>query len=322
MNRLIAIALLLVPALPVLANDYLQFDSFADVDLGSWAGAGALVAEQVVCIASANTDRPNPPPNVGGQQAPYYVRVENIDTPGTFALFLNSNPGQAADGRIDAEIWHQDLLSDAGGLHALAPGIIETVLHAGQYKNCTDGLNARFRFELSASSIIGKRSGTYVGDFAITVTGGASGSLAVTRYFRISVDVIGSQRVRISGLDNVSFGSSTGAAAATMVESFCVYSDTGAYRLTAASADQGADGRHFLAHNISPDLIPVAVSFDDGSGARALTNNAVSATTAAMMSDCTGLTNASLSFTIDAPRLQAAPAGQYGQTLILTVAPE
>lgn len=316
--RLLSLLFILSPGLA--PASFLEAGIVGDITFFPWSGDGDREVERLICIASAENARPEAPPNGRDERLPYRVRVDSLDRPGFFELFRNGDTSAPLSGRLAVEIAHEDLFG--GDDHDLSAGVYEFVNHAGQYRTCPYGLNSLFEFEIDDDEFEGKQGGIYEGLFELTVEGNGGAEYS-TQTFVLSVEVAGGSEVRISGLDNVSFGAANGGAAVTVVESFCVFSSSGGYRLSASSPDQAADGTLRLRNAAADALLPVSMLFDDGVGAPvALGSVPVAGVSNASLADCGGSDNAQITFDIALEPLQAAPTGTYSQTLTLTVEPE
>ncbi len=136
------------------------------------------------------------------------------------------------------------------------------------------------------------------------------------------ISVTKQSEVKISGLNDIALtvqgdGSATGSTTA------CIYRNgTGSYTVTASGS--GAASAFALTDGNS-GVMPYSVTFDDGSGAAALTKNtALTGLTNAntLSSSCNGGTNATIEVTVSTADFSSAPAGDYTGTLTLVIAPE
>lgn len=156
---------------------------------------------------------------------------------------------------------------------------------------------------------------------ALAATQGAVGGNS-TGSLDISVEI--NDEVRISNLTDIN-ATFDGVNDVVETSAACVYRNgTGLYNVSANG--DGAAGAFTLTDGVIATPIPYSVSFDDGSGATALSTGvaATGMTGADTASDtCAGTgNNATIEVTITAADLLPAPAATYVGTLTLVVAPE
>jgi hypothetical protein len=155
-----------------------------------------------------------------------------------------------------------------------------------------------------------------------TLFGATDGDQGSTSTGTTTVSVTKTSEVKISGLEDIALavqadGSATGTTSA------CIYRNgTGSYSLT-ANGDGAASS--FSLSDGGSNVMPYTVTFDDGSGAAALTKN--TALTGLSNADtlsttCNGTTNATIAITVATADFSSAPAGDYTGTLTLIIAPE
>lgn len=159
---------------------------------------------------------------------------------------------------------------------------------------------------------------------AATAYSAEDGSLDATSTGSLDVSVAITDRVQITGLNDIDFGAYTGTGALDGNDAFCVYRNgTGAYNVTVSSAE--ADGGTFRLRN-GTDFIAYSVTFNDDAditGGSAVTSGQTLAGSGSANSlTCGGASNASLGVSIAANDLQAAASGNYIDTITLMVAPQ
>lgn len=155
------------------------------------------------------------------------------------------------------------------------------------------------------------------------------GSLGATSSGSLTINASVPGRVRISGLNDVTFSSVDPTVNATDAQNVCVWSNTStkAYNITATGS--GAGGAFTLASGALP-VVPYTVEWASSSGQTSGTSLAAATaltgqTSTATNSDCSAgpSASASLVVSIGSATLQSMSAGvTYNGTLTLVVAPE
>jgi hypothetical protein len=287
-------------------------------NLGTWEDSGNVTASQVSCITSENTGN--------GRQYSYWVKVDSLDTIGAFALYRNGDPSGPASSTLAVSFKHRDTVY-ASSIETLVPGDYESDSHSGGTSGCSvDGANSELTIEISASELASKTLGYYEGNFELTGMGGVNANQNASTSFSVSVTIEGaSQQVKISRLDDLSFGAYSGTGSRQASERFCVYSTAGSYRLSVSSASQDSSGNFYLPSVNSSANIPVAVSFIDsigGPGTIPVLNAAVSGLGDSNSEDCLGTDNATLTFDMNEQSLRSVASGDYLETLTIMIEPE
>lgn len=153
------------------------------------------------------------------------------------------------------------------------------------------------------------------------------GSFGSTSTGSLSVSASVPSKVRISGLENVTFASVDPSTNASSAQNVCVFSNTasGGYNITATG--DGTAGAFTLANGaLSPVSYSVAFAdtADQTSGSALTSGSSLTGlTSSAANQNCTGGETASLIVGIASSELQKMQAGlSYAGTLTLVVAPE
>jgi hypothetical protein len=149
------------------------------------------------------------------------------------------------------------------------------------------------------------------------------GTLGLSSTGTTDISIIKGDTAQITGLTDILLAPwTTGDPAPVGTASACVYTSTGAYSMTATSANgAGAafrltDGTNFIAY---------AVRWNDGAAGLQLTTNGTPLTTQAgdaASTTCGGATPATVQVSIGVGAMAAAPTGTYGDTLTVLIAPE
>lgn len=159
------------------------------------------------------------------------------------------------------------------------------------------------------------------------------GTTGATSTGDAQVQVIKGDGVRISDLNDFSFGAGLVAPTAKQIDDICIYSTTGQYTIQATSQGNATGGTQFRMVNATlNEHIRYYVQYRDDTSSQIGTNllhNQTSATfgnadqTSETCDNATNNanTNARLILTIDAPTFDAATPATYVDTLTLTVAP-
>jgi hypothetical protein len=149
------------------------------------------------------------------------------------------------------------------------------------------------------------------------------GTLGATSTGSLNITLTINQLVQISALDDIALGNYTGGGNMTGFDDLCVYSNIGAYRITATGNGTGA-AFHLIG---GAATIPYAVQWADEAGAATgdamtsgtvLTNQTGTITTP----NCNNGNNARVRVTVNSTDLAAAPAQAYTGVLTLLVAPQ
>lgn len=155
------------------------------------------------------------------------------------------------------------------------------------------------------------------------------GAFGTTSTGSVTINASVPGRVRISGLDDVSFANADPSVAATDAQDVCVWSNTSTRGYSITATGSGTGSAFTLSNGVDPD-VPYTVGWAQSSGQTSGTSlTAGSAltgqTSSAVTSDCSAgpAASASLIVTIGSPTLQSMVAGvSYTGTLTLVVAPE
>lgn len=129
---------------------------------------------------------------------------------------------------------------------------------------------------------------------------------------------------RISNMDDISLGSWDGTTDLAETEDVCVWSNTGAYQITAEG--DGAGNAFTLANGAN--TVAYTVQWDDAAtgsaSGTALTSGTPLTTqsTSATSTTCGAGANSSLIVGVASSEFESVPAGTYTGTLTLVVAPE
>lgn len=156
---------------------------------------------------------------------------------------------------------------------------------------------------------------------ALSARGATDGPLGATSTGTVDLNIAVPNLVRISMLNDVNLGSWAGGNM-TAFERFCVFSSTGAYNVTATSAN--GVGNRFYLDNAGTSLRYVVRWFDSNTGRQNLRNNQTSNTFDAVTTavDCGGVTNSRLRIRVRNNWAAAVPAGTYADTLTLLIQPQ
>lgn len=134
--------------------------------------------------------------------------------------------------------------------------------------------------------------------------------------------------IKITGVDDVTFGSYGGSGNQEDTDSLCIFITSGNYDITATGSGDGGttfeveDGANDIAYNVfwaddNVTLIGAATQLTHGSALGSQTGgNAIN-----LITSCTGNENARVFVQMLEADLQAAPDGTYTGTLTLTVSP-
>ena len=296
----------------------IDVEPISSFDLGTWSDEGDVFDSQIFCVASVNTGN--------GRIYPYWVKVTSLDVSGAFTLYRNGNSGSADNSKVTVNIYHRDVI-DSTTYEQLYPDIFETHAHDGEIQNClARGDNSELKIEIAAAELDSKIVGDYVGNFVLTGMGGVNGNQLDSSNFSVTINIDGAaQQVKVSGLNDVSFGTYDGSGDRQVNERFCVYSTTGAYRMLVSSVSQDSSGNFYLPSVSSGDNIPVTVSFIDsvgGPGTISVLNAPISGFGDSNSENCLGSENTTLTFSMNEQSLRSASSGDYMETFTVLVEPE
>jgi hypothetical protein len=290
----------------------------SDFSFGIWT-TGTISETNIGCAVAAE-DR-------GGRWALriYKINVRNLDTGDGFYLYLDGDPNNSGNKRIEVGIEYADLLN-GNTFEILSQNRYDSSPHNGQPPGCPDGNNAALRVSISDSELSSKVGGYYVGEFDIWLKEGNT-EVPSLGSFEISVTVGGVAQVQISHLDNIAFGQYGRTGNLSADEHFCVYSsnNNGGYRLSVSSNSQDSSGNFYMQGDAFGSVIPLSVSFAAtgvGSGTTPVTSNVVSANGDSNSTDCFGSDNATLTLFMAEADLQAAKSDSYTDLLTILVEPE
>lgn len=309
------------------AADFADITVISSLDFGTWQSGGSLSATLSTCVASADTNNPNP--RGSANNFAYIIKVDSLDGPG-FTLYKDGNNSYTGDQAISIGFEHRDILGQTA-YETLQPGIYDQHLHDGLFKNCTgSGSNSEFRISINQSELAQKQDGVYEGQFRATILGGESGVASDFEDFAVSLTIsgnTGSNSVKISRLNDAAFAPFAGSGDRFWNEHFCIYSGaaSGAYRLTVSSLNQDSSGVFRLKHASIAEYLPFTVAFEDsgvGTAISPLGGNPVSGLGDSSSEDCSGVDNATLTFGVSEQDMAQASSGFYNDTLVLVVEPE
>lgn len=214
-------------------------------DYGVWANAGDIRIQSVQrCIMS--TDDVN---SSSGNPANYTVIASMTTGDGLFQLSQVGGDGMGQE-TIPITLrykWNDDVSTTNEKLNY---GVASNT-HLGGIKvgsnNCSiNGVrvnNARLIILIDEPDLLAAENGVYEGYLTITHTGGLGmGQSKVRNNVKVSLEKSGTA-IQIRKLATVNLGSWNGSSAfIDDKEPYCVYSSTGAYRITATSATEGSGG--------------------------------------------------------------------------------
>jgi hypothetical protein len=296
----------------------LEIEPLALFNLGVWDDSGDVSETQVSCIASTN--------DANGNIYPYWVKVTPSGASGDFKLYLNGDTSSSGNSVMTIRFYHRDRVNPVP-FEQLSSDNYESHSHDGATVDClNNGDNSELKVEILASEFVSKNPGYYEGNFVLNGMGGSNGNKYDSQSFSVSITVQGSaSQVKISGLDDVSFGAYSGTGDLQANETFCVYSTNSTYRLSISADSQDSNGNFFLPGAITGDDIPVSITFVDsvgGSGVIDVFNTAVSGSGNSDSETCAGSENATLTFAMDEQSLRSSSSGDYLETFIIMVEPE
>ena len=299
-------------------ENILEVEPLALFNLGVWDDSGDVSETQVTCIASTNGSK--------GNIYPYWVKVTPSGASGEFKLYLNGDTSSSGNSVMTVGFYHRDRV-DPVPFEQLSSDNYESHSHDGATVDClNNGDNSELKVEISASEFGSKNPGYYEGNFVLTGMGGSNANEYDSQNFGVSIAVQSSaSQVKISGLDDVSFGAYSGTGDLLADETFCVYSNNSAYRLSVSADSQDSNGNFFLPGTTTGDNIPVSITFIDsvgGSGVIDVFNSVVSGSGNSDSETCSGLDNATLTFAMDEQSLRSSSSGDYVETFIIMVEPE
>ncbi|NND69750.1 MAG: hypothetical protein HKN19_19325 [Halioglobus sp.] len=189
--------------------------------------------------------------------------------------------------------------------------------------------NGRVTMHINEADLSAALNGDYVGLLTVVHTGGIGMSQVRTRNnLRITLTK-DSTEIQLRNLDTVELGS-WDLASPTLDdgEAYCVYSSTGAYRLTASSTTQGSGGpASFAIENTAEpgNYIDYDLYVDDDGNAQV---GGVQIDNGATVTGMNGTTNRSCPgnnasiYAVTTGNLGASRAGAYSAMVTLTVEPE
>ena len=162
---------------------------------------------------------------------------------------------------------------------------------------------------------------------AISASAATDGTIGSTSTGTMNVQLTKGDAVRISDLQDMSFGAGL-SLPAQQIDDVCVFSTTGSYTITASSNGNGSGGPQFrMVNSTSTEHVRYYVEYRDDTFSQsgdALTHNIASATysNADTTSDnCSGGVNSRLIISIDAATFAAATPDTYSDVLTLLVQP-
>ena len=239
------------------AQAYLNlFPQFPNTDFGSWDGQGNLQRSASTCVLSFKS---------WGNFSDYRVMATSNEK----GLKLVNQ----SDSNISLVVGMVFTGSSNGGG---AP--VSTPLVDGRYSsvnmpgsNCLFSTNARLQMSFLRDDMYKVAAGHYAADFTFgvcRVQGGNNCKQEVQKNMRLAVEL--PPLIQLTGLSDIDFGSYDGMSPEiSQGYSFCVYSNTGLYSLT-ASALEAANGEDFaLVGKGKGELLTYEVRVDDSVDASA-----------------------------------------------------
>tara|TARA_R110002111_G_scaffold139222_3_gene204997 strand:+ start:1296 stop:2285 length:990 start_codon:yes stop_codon:yes gene_type:complete len=328
MHRIFCISLILLICLPANARlrDYVNVAALSNRNLGTWsAGDGDRVWQSTHCVASSNYNNTyNDPPPVVSPAAvhePYQFRITDTAAATGYHLYLDDDPSNTGNARIEATFEHRDIKVGTG-YEVLSDGVYDTHGHTGQFKRCNNGDNSEIQMTLNETELVNARAGQYRGRFEAEATGGSSGTTTHSRNLVLRVTV--AEIVRVSSLDNVLLGNWSGSGDMQGDETFCVYSnnDSAGYTIDFSSPNKSGNvfrlGNDTLTEFVEYDLVFADSALGTGT---AVGRRTVSGTGSNSAADCGSVDNARISVNVSAASLGAATPDSYSDTITLLVAP-
>jgi hypothetical protein len=150
----------------------------------------------------------------------------------------------------------------------------------------------------------------------------SDGTLGLTSFGSTDISIVKGDSAQITGLTDIVLTPWTnGDPAPVGTTNACVYTSTGAYGMTATSAN-GAGAIFRLTDGTN--FIDYAVSWNDGSGLAAASNGVALTGRVgdAVSTTCGGATPATVQVNIATPDMASSPTGTFGDTLTVLIAPE
>ncbi len=300
-------------------------------DYGVWANSGDIrIQSPRRCVMS--TDGVN---NSSGNPTNYTVTATMTTGDGVFQLTQvgGDGIGQEAIPMTLQYQWNDDVTSTT---EALGYGVASNP-HLGGIKvgsvvcsiNGVRVNNGRLVILINEADLLAAENGVYEGYLSITHTGGVGMGQSRTRNnVKVSLQKA-STAIQIRKLGTVNLGTWNGNSAfIDDREAYCVYSSTGAYRITASSTTEGSGGAGTfgIEHSVlAGRKIDYDLFLDDDrnaeNGGLAITNGGtLTGFTGTTSSNCPG-NNAAL-YVKTTSDLSMARAGAYVSELTLTVEPE
>ncbi|HEY9033720.1 MAG TPA: hypothetical protein VIN71_07280 [Pseudomonadales bacterium] len=290
-----------------------SLDPGKNVNLGTWPGVGSMTLNVDFCAVSFSGNGQN------AVSAPYQLRVANQDAALVNASFQLSNlndPTQAL--LVDLDFIDQY----SNGFETLSPNTWTAQDKTGALNQCPLGNNARILLTLQEASLAAVFGGSYRGSFTVEAMGGDGGTESKSTFFTINLTI--NSLVQISGLNDFLFPFYLGSGDLSLSDSFCIYRNgAGTYQVTLSGS--GAGGA-FVINNGIQDM-PYQVTYDDGTGAVAVTANTPLTNRQNIFNanlSCDGgiNNNATLALTLLQADLINASQGNYTGILTIMVAPE
>jgi hypothetical protein len=235
---------LLFVVLPSLAIARIDIDPVAPVQNFVWSG-GSVVVVQNFCVASTLSPQPQSTDII-----PYRVEVT-----GPLAVLNGANQVPA-----DSQ-WTDLVTSSSTTLAASTPtGYVMT----GKLSNCPGGDNGRLTLTFTEAAITSVPPGLYQQDFVVIVRNTGNGRAVFQSILTVTIDIPDS--VRVSQLNDIDLGTFSGLDL-NGSDSFCVFRASGLpYAVTLTGS--GTAGIFSLTNGVTE--IPLAVTWDDGTGAVAV----------------------------------------------------
>lgn len=299
------------------SQDILAVSGIRDVNLAYPLGLkGDLSFNLSFCIVSASSDRRD------AERLPYDIKIVSAEEQKGHRVY-RVDLLSSADG-VPILFSHSDVSdTDRTSLESLNDNQWSTAVHSGQTKGCPRGNNGHLKLLINIEDIISNFDGIYFNTFRLSARGGQNKSKIVEKIFNVILSV--PTLLKISGLDNIDFGSYSGSGRLFYEENFCLFSNQDEnsrnYRMTFSSG-QSRSGRFYLESDMGAAIEYDAYAVHDGNK---LLNGQPSppfSVDRRTSLECEGETdNATMILIIPSNRLQSAADGVFRDTLTVTVEP-
>ncbi len=298
--------------------DYIEIETIADFNFGTWSMAGNLRMQKLHCIGSSDTPRRSGW-NARDQKIAYHVTANSLSDPSTFNLYRDGVVSALPTRKIPIRLYHEDIMA-GNGPEQLQASQRESHAHLGQFLTCPSGINSAVTIEIDAAALEDVESGVYQETFRVLAENSDDSQ---ETFFTVSLSVHNGSSVQLSGLNTIQFGSYIGPGNLLTQETFCVHSSSPGGGFTLQITPLLGSGSAFtLVSDLTGDVIPFHVSLSSsGSAAAAVTPGERMSGTGSAALNCNALDNVSLEILIEAVDLEAASSGRYTQSLVLLVEP-